>query len=264
MIDGISVAVPTYNNLDYLKKMLYSVEKYSVLPETEVSLFVDGATDGTFEWLEEEGIPHIGRRENKGAYSGWNRSVENCRNEYWIMGESDEFYGPEWDLKLAIWIEELGEDYIVMPQLVEPTWGSYPPIYDCGKVVEEFDEEKFVEYCRRHSSKHEVIADSMGFPTMKKSLFFSIGGIDEFYDPLFRGALDFQLRLSRAHPNLRWVRVWDSMIYHFPPSLHNPWDLNPELRAKYQEIQKRNAKYFMDKYGLNHHQAYASIPVGLK
>lgn len=257
MIDGISVAITTFNGLKYLKKCLHSIEKYSGLSKTEASIFVDGSTDGTIEWLKSKEIPFDGRKENVGQWSGWNNAIKNCQNEYFLQGQDDTFFGPEWDLKLATWIEELSENYIIMPQLVEPTFGSYPPPYDCGRTIDAFNEERFINYCRKHANRHETIAHHMGFWTMKKTLFFSIGGFDEFYDPVYRGDGDFLVRLSHKYPKLRWVRVWDSMIYHFPPKFHRK-------QSQHQlEVQKRNAKHFQEKYGLKISEAYASIPIGV-
>jgi len=261
MIDGISVAISTYNHLPYLKKCLYSIEKYSVLPKTEVSLLVDGCTDGTVEWLTEGGMFEITRfgeihirRENKGVFSGWNIAIKNCRNKYFFLGEDDLFFGPEWDYYLALWIEELHGQYVVMPQLVEPTPGSFPPVYDCGKSIESFDEQKFVTYITK-IRKHELIYDAVGLWCMRKDLFFSIGGFDEFYDPLFHGGLDFQVRFYKAYPHMLWVRAWDSLIYHFPPGLHRKQSL-PWTKEKYDRILARNTEHFVRKLGMNIEEAY--------
>lgn len=256
-IKGISVAITTYNHLAYLKKCLYSIKKYSVLPRTEICLFVDGSTDGTFEWLRREGIPHTGRTRNAGAFSGWNNAVDQVQNEYFFLGEDDLFFAPEWDVKLAQWIEELDHNYVVMPQLVEPIWGSYPPIYNCGKTVEQFNEEKFVKYCSEVGC-HEAITTAVGLWCIKKSHFLSLDGFDTFYDPVFRGGIEFQVRYARKYPHIRWIRVWDSLMYHFPPQI------DARYKSKYyKRIHVRNKRYFEEKYGMNHAQAYASIPVGL-
>lgn len=262
MINGISVALPTWNNLKYLKKAVYSFKKYSVLPETELVIFVDGSTDGTFEWLEQEGIPHIGRKENVGCFSGWNRAVEHSKNEIIFQGEDDLFFGPEWDKYLAAWFEEIGDRYVIMPQLVEPIMGSYPPPYDCGKTADEFNENKFVEYCKM-IRRHEVIAQPTGLWAMRKDVYQSVGGFDEYYDPITRGDLDMLLKLHKKHPDLRWIRVNDSLLYHIPPGLHSKQRLWG--RPDYKELRKRVITYFENKWGgLNVPETYALIPVGLR
>jgi len=260
MIDGISVALTTWNHLPYLKRCLWSLREYSALPKTEVSIFVDGSDDGTIKWLEEAGIRFRGRFKQQGAFSGWNRAVEACRNEYFIIGEDDTFFGLNWDVKLAAWIAELGPDYIVMPQLVEPTPGSYV-VHDCGKTIDKFDEGKFLEFCLDHQFRHEIIPSHQGFWTMKKSLFQSVRGFDEAYDPGTRGTLDLQLRLHYKYPNLRWLRIWDAMVYHFPTAKEaRQLYKTEEFLAKHQW----NVAYFEEKYGLNAEEAFALIPVGLK
>jgi len=50
-ISNISVVVPSYNNLEYLKSLYKSVRQVS--SEIELIIFSDGSTDGTKEWLEQ-------------------------------------------------------------------------------------------------------------------------------------------------------------------------------------------------------------------
>jgi len=267
VIDGISVCIPTYNHLRYLQKCLYSITKHSILPKTDFSIFVDGSTDGTIEWLTQEYTLSLAyRHQNKGAYSAWNSAVMYAKNEYVYVAEDDLFFGPSWDLKVAKWIEELGPNYVVMPQLVEPiVGGSYPPPLDCGNTVDNFDEEKFVKYCLENSNRHEAIADPCGFWVLPKDLFFSVGGFDVAYDPVTVGSIDYQLMLSRAHPELRFVRVWDSMIYHFPPSPDRlAWWRREEQGSWHYKAHMRNVQYFENKWKINIEQGYRSIPVGIK
>ena len=57
----ISVVIPSYNNLDYLKLIHSSVRAIS--DKVELILYDDGSTDGTKEWLtslnEPNTITHI-------------------------------------------------------------------------------------------------------------------------------------------------------------------------------------------------------------
>lgn len=262
MINGITVALPTFNHLDHLKRCLYSLRMNSVLPDTEVSIFVDGSTDGTIEWLQEAGIAYNSRAENKGAFSGWNEAVKHCRNEFFIIGEDDTFFGPSWDRGLAKWQDELGNEYIIMPQLVEPIkHGSYVEGY-FGDGLEDFDEDAFMMFCNEHFGRHEIIPTCQGFMMMRKGLFDSMGGFDEIYDPGTRGTMDLMLRMHYAYPNLRWVRVWDVMLYHFVTVKHKTRDIY--TTDKFHQKHLWNVKHFEEKYKLNSEQAYALLPVGLK
>ncbi len=94
---------------------------------------------------------------------------------------------------------------------------------------------------------------------LPKELFFSVGGFDLAYDPFTNGYIDCQLMLCKAHPQLRFVRVWDSIIYH----LHHKdvvWLTGDLLQSK-QEIHERNVQYFEKKWGFGIGQGYRSIPV---
>ena len=54
----IGIGIPTYNRLDSLKRVVASIETYADLPY-DLFVSVDGATDGTVEWLQEKEIDHI-------------------------------------------------------------------------------------------------------------------------------------------------------------------------------------------------------------
>ena len=47
----ISVVIPTYNRLDFLKQVVTALENQIDVPEFEVIAVDDGSSDGTSDWL---------------------------------------------------------------------------------------------------------------------------------------------------------------------------------------------------------------------
>lgn len=254
MIDGFSIIFPTYNMLPYLKICLESLEKNSVL-NNEVCICVDGSTDNTVSWMLNEFNPDIHKlfwrmkaREHKGAYSGWNLAAEQATKEYLFLGEDDFYFCPGWDLALAKWIEELSEDFIVAPSIIEPFCGSYIH-YDCGDgpAGKSFEEEKLRTFINSRNI-HTYHFQPFSMFAIKRTDWIKINGYDENYDPYPTGTRDLQMKLHQLKPR-KWIIVHDAYIYHFKPQnrLFTHAVGNVEATNK---LAARNSTIFMQKWGI--------------
>ena len=72
------VAIPTINNLNYLKKAVKSVR--CSFPY-ELLVLVNGSTDGTVEWLDEQKIPYIYHEKNLGCAYVNNEAMDYAFNQ---------------------------------------------------------------------------------------------------------------------------------------------------------------------------------------
>ena len=84
-----SIILSSYNNLSELKLSIESL-KYQTEKDFEIIIADDGSTDGTIEYLEEQGIKYFSRP-NVGyrlAYI-WNRGAELASGDRFIFGNSD-------------------------------------------------------------------------------------------------------------------------------------------------------------------------------
>jgi len=52
-----SIVIPTWNNLDYLKLCIESLQKYSKF-DHEILVHVNDGSDGTLDWLVSKGIKY--------------------------------------------------------------------------------------------------------------------------------------------------------------------------------------------------------------
>ena len=52
----ISVLIPTFNNLPYLKLCINSLEKYSFFNNHEIIVHVNDGSDGTLNFIKEKNI----------------------------------------------------------------------------------------------------------------------------------------------------------------------------------------------------------------
>ena len=118
---NFSILIASWNNLDYLKLLLRSIEKNSCY-DHEVIVHVQEGTDGTLEWCRENNILHTHSESNVGI----SQAVNNCFSKAtkdWICHMDDDMYVcPEWDKKLLDFIHEnkLGETAWVASTMIEP------------------------------------------------------------------------------------------------------------------------------------------------
>lgn len=88
------VIIPTYNNLQELKKCLQGFE-YQTLKDFRVFVCVDGSTDGTFEWLAKQNfsfkteiLAHP-NKENRGRAATRNLALSYLNSKYILFIDSD-------------------------------------------------------------------------------------------------------------------------------------------------------------------------------
>jgi|GEM_PF-6338245 len=242
---SLSVCITTRNNLEYLKLCLRGLKKYS-LPETEILIHVDGSTDGTIEWLKKSELT-FSRSDWKGSYSGWNSAVSRASNPYIILYSDDMFPAPEWDKNMLEWVRE---DRIIVPRLVEPSPGSYPPAYDCGRNSASFDETKFVQYAKKISEK-KLVVHTFGAFAMSVKHFRDVGGFDTRFDPVGVGSIDFIMTLSERY-GIKFYEARDVLLYHFQC-------VAVSKISNKDELDRRSVKRFEEKWGFGIGPAYQRL-----
>lgn len=93
----VSVVSGTYNRLEYLRNMVYSV-RYSVgtgIPY-EIVLVDGGSTDGTLEWAQEQSDVRLIRHgELLGAVKAFNDGAYAAKGNYVILANDDVVFGDE-------------------------------------------------------------------------------------------------------------------------------------------------------------------------
>lgn len=246
MSDGLSICITTRNNLEYLKLCLEGLHKYSSL-ENEILIHVDGSTDGTVEWLEKNAFEFTSS-EWTGIYSGWNRAAEQATKSYIILFSDDMYPAPRWDTNLLAWLKETT---IIVPRLVEPSPGSYPPPYDCGRSPETFNEERFVAYAEK-IMEQRLKLHTFGAFSMSTERFRSIGGFDTRFDPVGVGSIDLITALKQKYPNTEFFEAEDVVLYHFQCAAFSKIPNRAELCD-------RSVRRFEEKWGFGVQEAYMRL-----
>ena len=71
----ISIVIPTYNNLDYLKLCLNSIKRNS-FKDHEVLLHINDGSDGSLKYAIDNNIKHTFSKENLGLCSSINTACK--------------------------------------------------------------------------------------------------------------------------------------------------------------------------------------------
>ena len=77
----ISIVIPTFNNLDYLKLCLKSLRKNSILKH-EIIIHVNDGSDGTLNFVKANNYKHTISDDNIGLCSSINKAAKLVSSRY--------------------------------------------------------------------------------------------------------------------------------------------------------------------------------------
>src|SRR5210317_291171 len=95
-----SILIPTFNNLDYLRLCIKSIEKNSKY-NNQIIPHVNIGDDGTIEYLKKKKIEYSYTSYNSGICEGINKASKLAKYDYYLYAHDDFYFCPEWDLILS-------------------------------------------------------------------------------------------------------------------------------------------------------------------
>ena len=234
----ISIIIPTYNNLDYLKLCLKSLKKNSSLKH-EIILHINDGSDGTLQYIKDNGYKYSYSETNLGLCSAINIAAKLSINRYILYSHDDMYFCPEWDRVLINEIKNIGHDYFYLSgTMIEANSGHI--IYNFGETFSNFNEDEllrkykeinFYDHQGTHFAPHLV----------SKQMWDKVGGFSEEFNPGIASDPDFNLKLWKAG-----VRIFkglnDFKVYHFS---------SITTRKKKNFIQNKGDKTFLKKWGFS-------------
>ena len=234
----LSILIPSCNTLPFLKLSLNQFRKSKNVKNGKIKLLihVDGSTDGTIEWLEEEGF-NFSHESWKGAYHSFNVLWKRAKTEYITIMADDCIVCNDWDKALLREIENF-PDALLYPLFISAKFGKDP---------ETFMLENFLQYADGIKEKR-LMRGIGGFLTAKRELMIELDGYDEFYDPYGLGDRDFYYRLFTKYPLLNSFRIYDFILYHLGSGAKRkikkkiPWETM---------LEDKQVDYFMAKNGIS-------------
>src|SRR3989304_8053181 len=99
MSDTVSVIIPTYNGLTYLKPCLESIERNTKWP-FEVVIVDNGSEDGTQDWVVNAGFKMDGQfvrnEQNEGFAKANNKGVSVAKGDFICLLNNDTIVTENW------------------------------------------------------------------------------------------------------------------------------------------------------------------------
>ncbi len=231
-----SIIIPTYNNLEYLKLCLKSIQKNSSF-DHEIIIHINEGSDGTLEYVKNRKFKFSYSEKNAGVCTAFNKATSLAKKKYIVLAHDDMYFCPNWDLVFADEIKEysIDKDFFISGTMVQP-FESYLEL-DCGKTLNDFDEEKLLKNVNQ--LKFEDFQGTHWQPSLvPKSTWDKVGGFSEEFSPGLGSDPDFNMKLWNMGVRL-FKGLGKSRVYHFS---------SISLRKK---AWNNGAKIFLLKWGIS-------------
>jgi len=211
-----SVLIPTWNNLDFLKLCINSINRNSHF-DIQVIVIVNEGKDGTADWLKAHGdIDYVYSRTNIGICFGLNSARSLVKSDYIVYVNDDMYLLPGWDTGLWAEIEELGSrNFMLSCTMIEPRETGNPCVIvrDYGQDIESFKEEDLL---KEYSALCVGDWNGSTWPPnlVHVDTWDLVGGLSIEFSPGMYSDPDFSMKLIEAGVRL-FKGKGNSLVYHF-------------------------------------------------
>ena len=234
---NLSIIVPTYNNIKYLKFFLSSVKKNSYYHHDLVVHINDGS-DGTLNYILNNKIKYTHSNKNIGLCSSMNKAFSLTTSDYILYAHDDMYFCKDWDKYLINEIKKQKNNLYYLSGInVSTKFGLIN--YDCGDNIESFNEDRFLKFCINDTTP-DIQSSHWAPHLIHRELWNKIGGFSEEFNPGDGSDPDLCMKLW-----LNNVRIFKAIskfkVYHFN-----------SLTSRKGKVKLNNGtKIFLLKYGIN-------------
>ena len=233
----ISIIVPTFNNLDYLKLLLKSIKKNSNYNH-QIILHINSGSDGTLEFAKKNKIKFTFSSYNIGLCKSLNKAAKLVKTKYILYAHDDMFFCKNWDVYLKNEIK-LYKDNLFYLTGTNVSKNNGLINYNCGTTPSNFNEKRFNNFCKIDKSL-DLQGSHWAPHLIHSKLWKKIDGFSEEFNPGDGSDPDFCMKLWKNK-----VRVFKAIskfkVYHF----------SSITTRKSNIILNNGTKTFLLKYGFN-------------
>jgi glycosyltransferase involved in cell wall biosynthesis len=239
-----SILIPTWNNLEFLKLCIESIRKHSKFNH-EIVIHINDGSDGTLEWVKEQGFKYSYSEKNMGVCLSVNHLVAQASNE-WIVFLNDDMYAcPNWDIAFIEAINSTETDLAFFSgTLIEPRTAGNPHIIvqDYGRTPQQFDEAKLLESYMQ-IERPDAEGNSSQPTLIHRKWWHMVGGYSVEFGPGMSSDDDLLMKLWVVGcRNYRIVGA--SRFYHFA------------CKSTGRIRRNRGGREFLMKWGITQRQFY--------
>lgn len=212
----LSVLIPSWNNLPYLKHCVESLRVNSKL-DIEIIILLNEGRDGSLEWVKEQkDLSYVHSPTNLGICYGLNLCRPLVRSEYIVYMNDDMYAMPGWDQQLMASAKEIGHDaFMLSATMIEPHDTGNPCVVlaNFGTELESFDEAGLLK--AQQTLERSDWNGSSWPPSMISTKYWDmVGGYSIEYSPGMYSDPDLAMKLYRSGVR-HFKGVGSSLVYHF-------------------------------------------------
>ena len=237
----LSILIPTFNNLEYLKLCIKSLKKNSYF-NNQIICHVNIGDDGTIDFLKANNIEYTYTSYNSGICEGINKAAKLARYDYYLYAHDDFYFCPNWDSILLNEVKNIGHNNFYL----SGTMMNQGQIqFNCGNTPDEFDENKFLKQYQNFNF-YDFQGSTWAPSLVYKEIWNKVGGLSEEYFPGTGSDPDFNMKLWNLGIRI-FKGINDFKVYHFG-SIVLRKKINKISNKKYGSI---GAKIFLIKWGIS-------------
>jgi glycosyltransferase involved in cell wall biosynthesis len=209
-----SILIPSWNNLEFLKICVASIRKNSKY-DHQIIIHVNDGTDGTLEWVKQEGLEFTHSNENIGVCLAMNSMRPLVKTDYMFYINDDMYVLPGWDEALYEEIKRLPDNkFFLSGTMIQPHW----PLDVCinanyGESPETFQEDKLLaEY--KDYTREDWMGATWPPNIVHRDVWDLVGGYSIELTPGMYSDPDFTAKLWLA--GVRYFKgLGNCRVYHF-------------------------------------------------
>lgn len=210
-----SIIIPTWNNLALLQLCVRSIRQNSAFPH-QIIVHVNDGSDGTLQWVQQQGIAHTASPENIGICLAVNEAAMHATQDYILYLNDDMYCCPGWDTALVEKLEQLDTDlFMLSGTMIEPRETGNPCVVvrDFGTEAHAFDEAGLLKELPQ-LNKPDWNGATWPPTLVSKRWWFKVGGYSSEFSPGMSSDNDFSMKLWHAGCRV-FLGVGDAFVYHF-------------------------------------------------
>ena len=217
MSDTVSVIIPTYNGLTYLKPCLESIERNTKWP-FEVVIVDNGSEDGTQDWVVNAGFKMDGQfvrnEQNEGFAKANNKGVSVAKGDFICLLNNDTIVTENWLTEMMNVFSEEKACGAVGAKLVHPGKGTiqHAGIVELSSGMPDHIYFNASMDDKRVMERKQYFGVTGACLLTPKQLYKELGGLDEAY---VNGWEDMDLMQKLHRAGYRVYYEPKALVYHY-------------------------------------------------
>jgi len=236
-----SIIIPTFNNLDYLKLCIKSIQQNSEYTH-QIIPHVNIGEDGTCDFLRDENIDFTFTKYNSGICEGMNTASKKSKFKYVLYSHDDFYFCPGWDVVLKNEIDAIGHNNFYLSGVM---MNNGPIRFNAGSDIKSFDENKVLNEYQNYN--HYDFQGSTWAPhLLHRDLWEKVGGFSEEFFPGTGSDPDLNMKLWKEGVRI-FKGVNNCKVYHFGSIVTRKYKNHPTIIT---ESGSKGGKIFLLKWGI--------------